>query len=57
MAMEEYDFRVIQLAGEAAQDEKELNVAGADGFTLVQVISSGSPFFAVAYLQRPHPAA
>ena len=57
MATEEYDFRVIQLAGEAAEDEKELNVAGADGFTLVQVISSGSPFFAVAYLQRPHPAA
>ena len=51
--MEEWDFKVILLAG-AKEDSKDLNAAGAEGFSLVQV-ANNSRGFLVAYLQRPRP--
>ena len=52
--MEEWDFRVVLLVG-GKEDSKDLNEAGADGFSLVQV-ASNSRGFLVAYPQRRRPA-
>lgn len=49
--MEERDFRVVLLIG-GKEDTKELNEAGAEGFSLVQIANNARGFL-VAYLQRP----